>query len=166
MKTLTEQISRIKEMMNFNEDDTNTMAMLQQDAEVFNQEAEEDMTVEEYRELSCGAQSGEEPQMDTNAMDKIDQEGKSKLAKLMEAIRRASPEQLKAEKRKVKQLMAGGEMKEQAAFTTVIILGVPLGTALVVAVSAIIVSFMLYYIIKSFFNKNPNRRRSCTDPIY
>lgn len=167
MKTLNEQISRIKQMMNINEDE-NAMALFQQDTEAFNQEADEDLTVEEYKEVACEAQSGSEPEMDSAVMAKIDQEGRNKIAKVVEAMKRANLEQLKEEKRKFKQALASKnatDMQEQGALATVLVFGEPLGWVLVVATSWVIIGFMLYYIIKAWLNKNPNRRRNCTDPI-
>ena len=99
MKTLNEQISRIKQIMNINEDESNMMALWQQDTEVFNQEADEDLTVEEYKAISCEAQSDEAPSMELRPEieQKIDQEGKGKISQIVQAIRKATPEQLKLE---------------------------------------------------------------------
>jgi hypothetical protein len=169
MKTLNEQISRIKQIMNINEDESNMMALWQQDTEVFNQEADENLTVEEYKAISCEAQSDEAPSMELGPEieQKIDQEGKSKLAQIIEKMKRATPEQLKEEKRKLKQALASKnatDMQEQG-FLTIIVFGVPLGWALFLAVAAYILASFIHYMIKSFLNRNPNRRRNCTDPI-
>jgi hypothetical protein len=171
MKTLNEQISRIKQIMNINEDESNMMALWQQDTEVFNQEADEDLTVEEYKAISCEAQSDEAPSMELGPEieQKIDQEGKGKISQIVQAIRKATPEQLKEEKRKIKEAMASknkGEVSEQGVLATTMVFGVSLGWALFLAIAAYILANILYYIIKSFLNRNPNRRRNCTDPIY
>ena len=171
MKTLNEQISRIKQIMNINEDESNMMALWQQDTEAFNQEADEDLTVEEYKAISCEAQSDEAPSMELGPEieQKIDQEGKGKISQIVEAMKRANLEQLKAEKRKIKEAMASknkGEMSEQGVLATTMVFGVSLGWALFLAIAAYILANILYYIIKSWLNRNPNRRRNCTDPIY
>jgi hypothetical protein len=171
MKTLNEQISRIKQIMNINEDESNMMALWQQDTEAFNQEADEDLTVEEYKAISCEAQSDEAPSMELGPEieQKIDQEGKGKISQIVQAIRKATPEQLKEEKRKIKEAMASknkGEVSEQGVLATTMVFGVSLGWALFLAIAAYILANILYYIIKSFLNRNPNRRRNCTDPIY
>jgi len=171
MKTLNEQISRIKQIMNINEDESNMMALWQQDTEVFNQEADENLTVEEYKAISCEAQSDEAPSMELGPEieQKIDQEGKGKISQIVQAIRKATPEQLKEEKRKIKEAMASknkGEVSEQGVLATTMVFGVSLGWALFLAIAAYILANILYYIIKSFLNRNPNRRRNCTDPIY
>jgi len=170
MKTLNEQISRIKQIMNINEDESNMMALWQQDTEAFNQEADEDLTVEEYKAISCEAQSDEAPSMELGPEieQKIDQEGKGKISQIVEAMKRANLEQLKAEKRKIKEAMASknkGEMSEQGVLATTMVFGVSLGWALFLAIAAYILANILYYIIKSWLNRNPNRRRNCTDPI-
>jgi len=169
MRTLNEQISRIKQIMNINENEGEggMMALLQQDTEAFNQEADEDLTVEEYREMSCQAQSEFEPGMESEVTGNLDQEGKSKLAQIIEKMKRATPEQLKEEKRKLKQALASKnatDMQEQG-FLTIMVFGVPLGWALFLAVAAYILASFIHYMIKSFLNRNPNRRRNCTDPI-
>ena len=154
-------------MMNINEDE-NTMALFQQDTQAFNQEADEDLTVEEYKEISCEAQSDSEPQMDNNAMSKLDQQGKSKVGEILQAMKKATPEQLKEEKRKIKQALASknsGEMKEQEFLASSMIFGVSVGWALFIAVSAIILGFIVYYLVKSWLRNNPDRRRNCSDPI-
>ena len=51
-KTLNEEISRIKSMMNINEDDQ-SMAMLQQATDEFNEKAEEDLTPDEFQDVLC-----------------------------------------------------------------------------------------------------------------
>ena len=166
MKTLNEQISRIKQIMNIHENEGEMMALLQQDTEAFNQEAEEDLSVEEYREMSCQTQSEFEPGMESEVTGNLDQEGKSKLAQIIEKMKRATPEQLE-EKRKLKQALASKnatDMQEQG-FLTIIVFGVPLGWALFLAVAAYILASFIHYMIKSFLNRNPNRRRNCTDPI-
>lgn len=170
MKTLNEQISRIKQIMNINEDESNMMALWQQDTEAFNQEADEDLTVEEYKAISCEAQSDDAPSMELGPEieQKIDQEGKGKISQIVEAMKRANLEQLKAEKRKIKEAMASknkGEMSEQGVLATTMVFGVSLGWALFLAIAAYILANILYYIIKSWLNRNPNRRRNCTDPI-
>ena len=170
MKTLNEQISRIKQIMNINEDESNMMALWQQDTEAFNQEADEDLTVEEYKAISCEAQSDDAPSMELGPEieQKIDQEGKGKISQIVEAMKRANLEQLKAEKRKIKEAMASknkGEMSEQGVLATTMVFGVSLGWALFLAIAAYILANILYYIIKSWLNRNPNRRRTCTDPI-
>ena len=52
-KSLNEQIGRIKEMMNLNEDDSQDMEILQQETEQFNEKVDEDLTPEEYKEIVC-----------------------------------------------------------------------------------------------------------------
>ncbi len=86
MKTLNEQISRIKQIMNIQENEGDMMALLQQDTEAFNQEADEDLSVEEYREMSCQAQSEFEPGIESEVTGNLDQEGKSKLAQIIEKM--------------------------------------------------------------------------------
>ena len=169
MKTLNEQISRIKQIMNINEDESNMMALLQQDTEAFNQEADEELTVQEYKEISCEAQSDQAPavQVGPEIEQKFGQEGKSKIAQIVEAMKKATPDQLKQEKRKIKEAMASkDEMQEQAALSTTMVFGVSLGWALFIAMSAIILGFIIYYLVKSWLRNNPDRRRNCTDPIF
>jgi hypothetical protein len=57
-------------------------------------------------------------------------------------------------------------VSEQGVLATTMVFGVSLGWALFLAIAAYILANILYYIIKSFLNRNPNRRRNCTDPIY
>ncbi len=52
-QTLNEEISRIKSMMNLNEDESQKMAILQQVTQEFNEKAEEDLTPEELQEVAC-----------------------------------------------------------------------------------------------------------------
>lgn len=171
MKTLNEQISRIKQIMNINEDESNMMALLQQDTEAFNQEADEELTVQEYKEISCEAQSDQAPAIEVGPEieQKFGQEGKSKIAQIVEAMKKATPDQLKEEKRKIKQALASknsGEMKEQEFLASSMIFGVSVGWALFIAASAIILGFIVYYLVKSWLRNNPDRRRNCSDPIY
>lgn len=169
MKTLNEQISRIKQIMNINEDESNMMALLQQDTEAFNQEADEELTVQEYKEISCEAQSDQAPavQVGPEIEQKFGQEGKSKIAQIVEAMKKATPDQLKQEKRKIKEVMASkDEMQEQAALSTTMVFGVSLGWALFIAMSAIILGFIIYYLVRAWLRNNPDRRRNCTDPIF
>jgi hypothetical protein len=172
MKTLNEQISRIKQIMNINEDENDMMALLQQDTEAFNQEADEDLTVEEYSEISCQVLSGpdEVPEISPEMAGKIDQEGKGKLSQIVQAMKKATPEQLVEEKRKIKQAMASknkGEMSEQGVLATTMIFGVSLGWALFLAISAYILGHIIYELLKNSFRRNPmrSRRGNCTDPI-
>lgn len=170
MKTLNEQISRIKQIMNIHEDEGDTMALLQQDTEAFNQELEEDLTVEEYKEISCQVQAAPDdvPVMEPEVSSKLDQDGKGKLAQITEKIKRASIQELKAEKRKIKEAMASknkGEMSEQEFLVATTVFGVPLGWALFIAISAWILGYILYRLIKTWLDGNPMRRGRCTDPI-
>ena len=97
-QTLNEQIGRIKTMMNLNEDDSQSMVMLQQDTQEFNQKVDEDLTIEEYEGIIC---------LETDNIDlptNISNEDQQKVMELKEKMKMASFSELMQVKRQLKEL--------------------------------------------------------------
>ena len=79
-QTLNEEISRIKSMMNLNEDESQQMAILQQATQEFNEKAEEDLTPEELQEVACAdVDTMEAPQEASNEQKQKLEEFKVKV---------------------------------------------------------------------------------------
>ena len=104
-QTLNEEISRIKSMMNLNEDESQQMAILQQATQEFNEKAEEDLTPDELQEVACSdPDTMEAPQEATN-------EQKQKLQEFKLKAKTASTPELKQVK-KLKHVLCKEDLLE------------------------------------------------------
>lgn len=143
-QTLNEQLSRIKSMMNLNEDESQAMVMLKQATEEFNEKAEEDLTPDEFQEVVCANPDAmEAPQDATN-------EQKQKLEEFKSKLKTASIAELKQVKRQLKELRKQTKQQnEQATMVTLLGVTMPHGFALVIGGIMLI---MVLNILLSLFN--------------
>jgi hypothetical protein len=123
-QTLNEQVARIKLMMNLNEDDSQAMAMLQQETQEFNQKVGEDLTTEEYAEISCS-----EPSTEIALPQESTEDDKRKVDMLKEKMKTASLSELMQLKKQFKQIKKQ-QQNEQ-------ILSIPTGVAAIGAQNAV-----------------------------
>jgi uncharacterized membrane protein len=134
-----------------NENSQQAMAMLQQDTQAFNQEVGEDLTPEEYKELSCTEPS--EIEMPQN----LDDAQKQKAEEFRMAASKATPEQLKVAKQQIKALKKQQQNEQVAAPALVSILGVSMPPAF-----AIVIGGILFLIVLSFLTKLIRFRKTTT----
>jgi hypothetical protein len=150
-QTLNEEIGRIKQMMNLNEDDSQQMAVLQQATQEFNEKAEEDLTPEELQEVACtDPDTIEAPQEATNEQKQMLQEFK-KAVKTAKANRdilglKKVKNDLKEFKNKYKQAQ-----NEQVAETALIsFLGVSMPPAFAMVIGGIMLIIVLNVLLSLF----------------
>lgn len=129
-KNLNEEISRIKSIMGcckgkINEDDSQAMAMLQQETQEFNEKADEDLTPEEYMQVSCMDENDENVTLPDNTVE----EDKQKVMALKEKMKTASLSELIQLKKQFKELKKS-QQNEQ-------ILSIPVGVAALGAHNAV-----------------------------
>ena len=123
-QTLNEQVARIKLMMNLNEDDSQAMAMLQQETQDFNKKVGEDLTTDEYLEISCS-----EPNEGFALPEGSTEEDEKKVIMLKEKMRTASLSELMQLKKQFNQIKKQ-QQNEQ-------ILSIPTGVAAIGAQNAV-----------------------------
>jgi hypothetical protein len=123
-QTLNEQVARIKLIMNLNEDDSQAMAMLQRETQEFNQKVGEDLTTEEYAEISCS-----EPNEGFALPEGSTEEDEKKVIMLKEKMRTASLSELMKLKKQFK-VIEKQQQNEQ-------ILSIPTGVAAIGAQNAV-----------------------------
>jgi len=128
-KTLNEEIGRIKSMMSLNEDESQTMAMLQQETQQFNDACDEDLTTEEYQDISCM-----NPDEDVNMSSlppNTTEEDKQKVQELKEKMMNTAsiPELIKLNKQ-FKEVKKSQRQNEQ-------ILSIPVGVSAIGAHNAV-----------------------------
>ena len=150
-QTLNEQIGRIKTMMNLNEDDSQSMVMLQQDTQEFNQKVDEDLTIEEYEGIIC---------LETDNIDlpiNISNEDQQKVMELKEKMKMASFSELMQLKRQLKELKKQSKLQSEqvAAPAVVTLLGVSMNPGVAIAVGVI-----LFALVLSFLGKLLRRKRT------
>jgi multidrug efflux pump subunit AcrA (membrane-fusion protein) len=141
-QTLNEQVARIKAMMNLNEDDS--QAMLQQDTLEFNQQVDEDLTPEEFKEVMCS---------DPNEIElpqELGNEEKQKAEEFRAAASKASLAELKAAKQQIKQLKRQQQDEQVAAPALVTILGVSMNPGVAIAVGVVLFALVLSFLSKLF----------------
>ena len=140
-QTLNEQVSRIKSMMNLNEDDS--QAMLQQETLEFNQKVEEDLTPEEYKEVMCSEPTEIE-------LPNIGDEEKKAVEQFRMAAKTASFADLMSAKKQIKALKRQQQNEQVAAPAVVTILGVTMNPGVAIAVGMILFVLVLSFISKLF----------------
>jgi hypothetical protein len=150
-QTLNEEIARIKQVMGcckgkINEDESQTMAMLQQDTEEFNQKVGEDLTPEEYKEVVCSEPSEIE-------LPELGNEEAQKVAELREKMKTASFAELMQAKKQIKELKRQQQNEQVAAPAVVSILGVSMNPGVAIAVGVIVFALLLSFISKLFRTK-------------
>jgi len=146
-QTLNEQVARIKAMMSLNEDDSQTMAMLQQETEEFNQKVDEDLTPEEYKELTCS-----DP--DDADMPNIGEDEKQKISELKEKMRTATFAELMQAKKQLKELKRQQQNEQVAGPAVISLLGVSMPPAFAMVIGGIIFIMILSFLSKFIrFNK-------------
>jgi maltodextrin utilization protein YvdJ len=142
MRTLNEQVSRIKQMMNINEDDSQ-MALIQQETQEFNEKVGEELTPEEYKEVVC--LQPDDIDLPTN----ITSEEKQKVELLKEKIKTASVPELMKLKQQLKELKKQTrQQNEQAQLVTLLGVSMPSSFALVIGG---IIFVMVLTILSRFF---------------
>ena len=149
-KTLNEEISRIKSMMNINEDDQ-SMAMLQQATDEFNEKAEEDLTPDEFQDVLC-------TDVDTvEAPQDADNEQKQKLGEFKAKLKTASIAELKEVKKQLKELKRQTKQQNEQVGTMVTLMGVTmpqtfaliLGGIMLIMVLKVLLSLLGIHIVKT-----------------
>jgi len=139
-QSLNEQVTRIKSMMNINEDEQQ-MAMLQQVTQEFNEKAEEELTPDELQEVACAnPDTIEVPQEATN-------EQKQKLDEFKAKAKTASITELKQVKKQLRELKQ--QQNEQVAGPAVITL---LGVSMPPAFAMVIGGIMLIIVLNFLFS--------------
>lgn len=142
-QNLNEQISRIKTMMNLNEDDSQ-MVMLQQASEEFNEKAEEDLTPDEFQEVVCTNPDSVEAPSD------VTPEQKQKFEEFKLKAKTASIDELKQVKRQLKELRRQKKQQdEQIAGPAVItLLGVSMPPAFAMVIGGIMLIIVLNFLLR------------------
>ena len=144
-QTLNEEIGRIKSMMNLNEDES--QAMLQQDTEEFNQKVGEDLTPEEYKEVTCS-----DP--DNLELPNIGNEEMQKVSELKEKMKTASFDELMQLKRQLKELKRQQQNEQVAGPAVITLLGVSMPPAFAMVIGGIVFIMILSFLSKFIrFNK-------------
>jgi hypothetical protein len=144
-QTLNEEIGRIKSMMNLNEDES--QAMLQQDTEEFNQKVGEDLTPEEYKEVTCS-----DP--DNLELPNIGNEEMQKVSELREKMKTASFDELMQLKRQLKELKRQQQNEQVAGPAVITLLGVSMPPAFAMVIGGIVFIMILSFLSKFIrFNK-------------
>lgn len=145
-KSLNEQVDRIKVMMNLREDDSQIMAMLQQETQEFNQKVDEDLTPEEYKEVMCS----EPEEME---LPNIDEEKRKVVEQFKMAAKTASFSELLQAKKQIKELKKQQQNEQVAAPALISILGVSMNPGVAIAVGVILFALVLSFIGKLFRTK-------------
>lgn len=141
-QTLNEQIGRIKSIMNINEDDS--MAMLQQDAQEFNEKIGEELAPEEFKEVMCS-----DPE--TLELPNMEQEQMQVVAQLKEKMKTASFAELMQLKKQLKQLKQQNE--QVAAPAAISLLGVSMSPGVAIAVGMVLFVLVLSFLGRLFRTK-------------
>jgi hypothetical protein len=136
MKTLNEEVSRIKQMMNINEDDSQ-MALIQQETQEFNEKVDEELTPEQYESVMGCTDPDEEESLD------LDEKDKQAVATLKEKMKVASFQELLQLKKQLKQLRKQNE--QVAAPAVMSFLGVTMspGAAIVAGMGLLLLTLFL-----------------------
>ena len=140
-QTLNEQVARIKAMMSLNEDDSQTMAMLQQETQEFNQKVDEDLTPEEFKELTCS-----DP--DDMELPNIGEEEKQKVMELKEKMKTATFAELMQLKKQLKELKRQQQNEQVAGPAVISLLGVSMPPAFAMVIGGIIFIMILSFLSK------------------
>ena len=138
--------------MNLNEDDQ-SMAMLQQATDEFNEKAEEDLTPDEFQDVLCTDVDTEEAPQDAG------NEEKQKLEEFKTKLKTASIDELKQVKKQIKELKRQSKQPQQQneqAGTMVTLLGVTmpqtfaliLGGIMLIMVLKVLLSLLGITIVK------------------
>ena len=140
--TLNEQISRIKSIMNINEDDS--MMMLQQDTQDFNEKIGEDLSPEEFKGVMCSdAETLELPSMEQEQMQVVEQ--------LKEKMKTASFAELMQLKKQLKQLKQQNE--QVAAPAAITLMGISVSPGVAIAVGMVLFVLVLSFLGRLFRTK-------------
>lgn len=131
-----------------NENSQQAMAMLQQETQTFNQEVDEDLTPEEYKEVMCS---------DPNEIEipqNLDDVQKQKAEEFKMAASKATREQLKAAKQQIKALKNQQQQNEQVvAPALVTILGVSMNPGVAIALGLVLFVVVLSFLGRMFRTK-------------
>ena len=138
-QSLNEQVARIKAMMSLNEDDS--QAMLQQETEEFNQKIDEDLTPEEYKEVTC-------LDPDNAELPEISEEEKQKVMELKEKMKTASFAELMQLKKQLKELKRQQQNEQVAGPAVITLLGVSMPPAFAMVIGGIIFIMILSFLSK------------------
>lgn len=143
-QTLNEQIGRIKSIMNINEDDS--MAMLQQDTQDFNEKVGEDLSPEEFKEVMCS-----DP--DTLELPSMEQEQMQVVAQLKEKLKTASFAELMQLKKQLKELKRQQQAEQVAAPAAITLMGVSMSPGVAIAVGMVLFVLVLSFLGRLFRTK-------------
>jgi hypothetical protein len=153
---IDELVSEFRLNQDFNSDlqegtnDNQTMEMLQQDTEEFNEKIDEDLTPEEYKAIVCL-----EP-TDVPLPQNITNEQKQKLEELKNKMKTASFSELMQMKKQLKELRKQSKQQmEQAAPALVTLLGVSMPPAF-----AMVIGGILFIMVLSVLGKLLNIRKT------
>jgi len=125
----------------------NQQMMLQQETIQFNQQVDEDLTPEEYKEVMCS--NPDEIELPPN----LGNVEKQKAEEFRMACGKATLPQLKAAKQQIKQLKRQQQNEQIAAPALVTILGVSMNPGVAIAVGVVLFALVLSFIGKLFRNK-------------
>jgi hypothetical protein len=138
-QSLNEQVTRIKAMMNINEDEQQ-MAMLQQVTQEFNEKAEEELTPDELQEVACAnPDTIEVPQEATN-------EQKQKLDEFKAKAKTASIAELKQVKKQLRELKKQQQNEQVAETALISFLGVSMPPAFAMVIGGIMLIIVLNFL--------------------
>jgi len=127
-------------------EDDQKMQMLQQETQEFNDKVGEDLSPEEYKELTCLTPDDIDSELPAN----ISNEEKQKLEQIKERMKTASFSELMQMKKQLKELKRQSKQQmEQAAETALVsLLGVSVPPAF-----AMVIGGILFLIVLSFLSK-------------
>ncbi len=131
-----------------NENSQQAMAILIQETQKFNQEVDEDLTPDEYKEVMCS-----DPNEIIMAQNLGDVENQ-KAEEFKMAASKATREQLKAAKQQIKALKNQQQQNEQvAAPALVTILGVSMNPGVAIALGVVLFVLVLSFLGRMFSTK-------------
>ena len=141
-QNLNEQISRIKSMMNINEDESQ-MALLQQATNEFNQKVDEDLTPEELQDIACA--NPDTMELPSN----IGNEEKQKVDEFKAKLKTASIQELIQVKKQLKELKRQSpQQQNEQAGAMVTLLGVTMPHTFALVIGGIMLIMVLNILLK------------------
>lgn len=140
-QNLNEQISRIKSIMNINEDES--QAAMQQAAIEFNEKVDEDLTIEEFQEVACA---------DPDTMDlpsDIGDQEKQKVEEFKTKLKTAKIPELLQAKKQLKELRRQSKQQQnEQAGAMVTLLGVTMPQTFAFVIGGILLIMILNILLK------------------
>jgi hypothetical protein len=165
--TLNEQVARIKSMMNLNEDDSQVMAMLQQETQDFNQKTGEDLTPEEYQGISCM-----DPEQEID-VPSTDADSKQKVMELKQKMNSASFSELIQLKKQFKEIKKQQQSEQILTLPTgaaalgaqnAVFLGISMSPALALISAMALGGLLLFLLGRLLFPRTRTKTIWCRKP--